>query len=54
MRVPAAFGDADGNDDEEAVEAGFFNYHAVFSEVFAHDAGGYARFGSARPCSARG
>lgn len=42
--VPAAFGDADGEHDEEAVEAGFFDNDAVLGEKFGDDAGGNAAF----------
>ena len=42
-RVPAALGDADGEQDEKAVKPGLFHHHAMFGQVFRHDRGGNAR-----------
>ena len=42
--VPAALGDADGEHDEEAVEAGFFDHDTVFGQILGDDGGGDAGF----------
>ena len=36
-RIPAAFRDPNGEQDEKAVEAGFFDNNAMFCKVFRHD-----------------
>ncbi|KAF5289997.1 hypothetical protein FQA39_LY19429 [Lamprigera yunnana] len=40
--VPAALGDADGEHDEERVQARFFDHHAVLGQVFGDDGRGDA------------
>ena len=42
QRVPAAFGDANGEHDEEAVKTRLFNHHAVLGQKLADDRGGDA------------
>jgi hypothetical protein len=43
--VPAAFGDADGEHDEKAVQPRLFHHHAVFSQKLGHHRGRNARLG---------
>ncbi len=42
QRVPTALGDADGEHDEEAVEARLLHHHAVLGQVLGHDGRGNA------------
>src|SRR5690606_19420880 len=42
QRVPAALGDADGEHDEEGIQAGLLHHHTVLGEEFGDDAGRYA------------
>ena len=43
--VPASLGNSDGEHDEEGIQAGLFNHHAMFGEIFGHDGGGNPRIG---------
>ena len=45
QRVPAALGDTNGEEDEKAVKAGFFNDHAMLGQELGHDAGRNAGLG---------
>ena len=39
QRVPAALGDADGEQDEERIQAGLLDHHAVLGQVLGHQRG---------------
>ena len=45
QRVPATFGDADGEHDEERVQAGLLHDHTMLGQELGEDGGGYAGLG---------